>query len=469
MATNNNEEKFIAAIEIGSSKITGMIGRRLPDSSVQVLAFAQEDASTFIRRGVVYNVDKTSECLKNIRIKLEDATKKTIAKVYVCIGGQSLHSIAYSVTRDFDIETKITQQLIEELYEEDRKQEEPSCLLTKIIPLGCYTGKQRRPADESALAGIVTDKIELGFLNIYYRRHFYELIKECFTRAGFRKMEFLMSPIVLGDTHIGIDAKRTGCVLVDIGKDTTSVAVYSSKLLKRLAVIPLGSGNITKDIATEFRIEEYEAEKLKTQYSSVFIDHENPESEEARNYSLQDGRDIDGRRLDEIAEARFEEIVANVCEQINRSGVKLGDELISGIVLTGGGANMRGVEAAFRNYTKSPGLKISIVKSPNFQVNTKIPDVKRTDATLNTILAILSQCNDDCAGEDIRDPQIFDPEVNDDTKNAGDESTNTNIDGLNPKADEPTEKPEPQKPGMFKKLRDKVKHGLDILLSPENE
>ena len=81
--------EFIAAIELGSSKITGVAGKKNSDGSMQVLAYAQEDSSTFIRKGVIFNLDKTAQSLTSIINRLEGELKNSIAKVYVGIGGQS--------------------------------------------------------------------------------------------------------------------------------------------------------------------------------------------------------------------------------------------------------------------------------------------------------------------------------------------------------------------------------------------
>ena len=85
--------EFIAAIELGSSKITGVAGKKNSDGSMQVLAYAQEDSSTFIRKGVIFNLDKTAQSLTSIINRLEGELKNSIAKVYVGIGGQSLRTV----------------------------------------------------------------------------------------------------------------------------------------------------------------------------------------------------------------------------------------------------------------------------------------------------------------------------------------------------------------------------------------
>ena len=84
--------EFIAAIELSSSKISGIAGKKNSDGSIQVLAYAREDASSFIHKGVIYNIDKTAQALTSIINKLESQLNNSIAKVYVGIGGQDRKS-----------------------------------------------------------------------------------------------------------------------------------------------------------------------------------------------------------------------------------------------------------------------------------------------------------------------------------------------------------------------------------------
>ena len=86
-------KEFIVAIELGSSKITGVAGRKNLDGSISVLAVAKEDSTACIRKGVIYNIDKTGACLTNIVNKLKAALKMEIAHVYVGVGGQSIRSV----------------------------------------------------------------------------------------------------------------------------------------------------------------------------------------------------------------------------------------------------------------------------------------------------------------------------------------------------------------------------------------
>ena len=382
-------DAFIAAIEIGSSKITGMLGRRMSDGSTQVLAMAQENSSSFIHKGAVYNVDKTVLCLKSIKNRLQNVAGRKIARVYVCFGGQGLHSVRNTVRRQFEVETGISQELVDTIYEENRSQCLPDYYLVDIIPQEYKLGSQLNMSP----VGVLASGIEGNFLNIVIRRTFYNNIKSCLEQAGIEVIQFYTTPIVLANAVLNVDTdKRPGCALVDFGRDTTTVAVYQKNLLRHLSVIPLGSDNVTKDIASSLSIEESEAESLKLKYGSAYT--ELTEETEEDNYTLRDGRLVSRKLLCEIVEARMEEILVNVSDQILASGIK--DTLIAGAVLTGGGANIKDIEKAFTVYTNIEKLKVS--KYVNFAVNSKITEVKAKDGTKNAILGMLAMGDENCAG-----------------------------------------------------------------------
>ena len=111
---------FIAAIELSSSKISGIAGKKSSDGSIQVLAYAREDASPFIHKGAIYNIDKAAQALTSIINKLEGQLNNSIAKVYVGIGGQSLRTVRNAVSRTLEEESIISQELVDEICDENR-------------------------------------------------------------------------------------------------------------------------------------------------------------------------------------------------------------------------------------------------------------------------------------------------------------------------------------------------------------
>ena len=379
-------KEFIVAIELGSSKVTGIAGQKNLDGSINVLAVVKEDSSSFIRKGVVYNIDKTAQCLQSIVKKLEAQLKTQIVKVYVGVGGQSIRSVKNVVTKDLPDGTIVTDAMIDELVDTNRSMNYPDqeILDTAVQEYKVDSQYQQEPV------GIQCTRLEGNYLNMLQRKTFYKNFNNCFDVAGIATAEFLNAPLALADVVLTEAERRSGCALVDIGSDTTTVSVYSKNILRHLAVIPLGGANITKDIAT-LQMEETDAEKMKLKYASAYTD--NNEIDNNLKYSIDAERQVESRRFIEIVEGRMEEIIENAWYQVP---TEYCDKLLGGIILTGGGANMKNIELAFQNHTHID--KIRVAKSPVLTITGGGDDIKSKNGMMNTVLGLLAKGDVNCAG-----------------------------------------------------------------------
>ncbi len=383
------EKEFIVAIELGSSKVTGIAGQKRPDGSINVLALVKEESSSFIRKGVVYNIDKTAQCLTSIVKKLENQLKAHITQVFVGVGGQSIRGVRNVVAKDLPSDTIITQEMVIELMEENRNLDYPD---QKILDVA----EQEYKVDNQLQldpVGIRATRLEGNYLNILERKSFFQNLNKCFETAGIKVVEMYLAPLALANVVLTEAEKRSGCALVDIGADTTTVSVFSKNVLRHLAVIPLGSNNITKDIAS-LQMEENEAEKMKLKYASAYTD--NNEIDDSLKYSIDQDRQIESRKFIDIVEGRLEEIILNVREQIPNEYY---DKLLGGIILTGGGANMKNIEKAFTIHTRIE--KIRTAKFVTTTINSSHEAIKARDCTLNTLLGLLAKGYINCAGNEI--------------------------------------------------------------------
>uniref|UniRef100_A0AB33JV27 Cell division protein FtsA n=1 Tax=Prevotella sp. GTC17262 TaxID=3236797 RepID=A0AB33JV27_9BACT len=381
--------EFIVAIELGSSKITGIAGRKNLDGSISVLAVVKEDSTACIRKGVVYNIDKTMQCLTNIIARLKTTLKSEIAYVYVGVGGQSIRSIRNNIAKDFIDETIITQEMVNELMDTNRNMEYPDQQILDAATQE-YKVDQQLQLDP---VGIQCRRLEGNFLNIIWRNSYYRNLNKCFEKSGIAIADMYLSPLVLADSVLTEAEKRTGCVLVDLGADTTTVSVYFKNILRHLAVIPLGSNNITKDI-TSFQMEDKEAERMKLKYASAYTD--NADIDATLMLPIDQDRQVENRRFVEMVEGRVEEIIENVWYQVPS---EFTDKLLGGIVLTGGGSNMKNIDVAFRKYTHIE--KIRIAKFVTTTINSSNSDINAKDGTMNTALALLVKGDMNCAGKEI--------------------------------------------------------------------
>ena len=364
---------FIVAIELGSSKMTGIAGRKNLDGSIQVLACVKEDATACIRKGYVYNIDKTAQCITTIVNKLENQLKTSIMQVYVGVGGQSIRSIRNVIAKDLPAETQVTQDMVIELMDANRNMKYPD---QEILDAAVQEYKVDSQLQLDPV-GVQCSRIEGNFLNILQRKTFYKNLNKCFETAGIQVAEMYLAPLALADSVLTETERRSGCALVDMGADTTTVNVYSKNILRHLAVIPLGFNNIIKDIAS-LQMEEQDAEKMMKKYASAYT--ENNEIDNNMKYSIDQDRQVEVRKFVEIVEGRIEEIVANVwCH--------------------GGGSNMKNIEKAFQNYTHID--KIRIAKFVTQSITSNINDINAHDGMMNTVLGLLAKGDINCAGSEI--------------------------------------------------------------------
>ncbi len=386
---------FIVAIELGSSKVTGIAGRKNLDGSISVLAVVKEESSSFIRKGVVYNIDKTALCISSIIKKLTNQLKTDITQVYVGVGGQSIRSVRNVIAKDLQPGTKVTQEMIIDLMDANSAMKYPEQEILDVAQQEYRVDSQY----QTDPVGIQCSHIEGNFLNILQRNTFYKNLNKCFDTINVNVAEMYISPIALADSVLTEAEKRSGCALVDLGADTTTVSVYSKNILRHLAVIPLGSNNITKDIAS-LQMEEADAEKMKLKYASAYT--ENADIDNDLQLPIDSDRSVDLRKFVEIVESRLEEIVANVWYQVP---AEYSDKLLGGIILTGGGSNLKNIDKAFTNHTHID--KIRIAKFVTQTVTASNADINAKNGMMNTILGLLIKGDRNCAGDEIDPNNLF--------------------------------------------------------------
>lgn len=383
---------FIAAIELSSSKISGIAGKKNSDGSIQVLAYAREQASSFIHKGAIYNIDKTSQALTSIINELEGQLKNSIAKVYVGIGGQSLHTVRNEVIRRLEKEEIISQELIDSICDENLEVPLVDMSVLDVAP-------QEYKIDNDLQAdpvGVTGKHITGQFLNIVARASLKKNLEHSFEQAKVEIADLFISPVILAHAVLTENEMKSGCALVDLGAGTTTITIYKNNILRYLSVLPLGGNTITHDI-TSLQMEEEDAEKLKLQYGNVLYEEEETETPAVCN--LEDGRTIKLATLNNIIGARAEEILANIWNQLQLSGYE--DKLFSGIVFTGGGSNLENMEEAFSKLSK-----MVRIRTVNFVHNSihGYTDVLKKDGMQNTLIGLLSAGNENCCLQEITKP-----------------------------------------------------------------
>lgn len=430
------EEMNIIAIELGSSKVIGVAGTKRSDGKIEVTAHVQQDASKFIRKGIIYNADLAVSCVKNIIEKLEEKIQKKIFQVYVSYSGQGIHSVHNEVIRSFEEEEhKILKEDIDSIYDENTNYSyEGQCILD-TIPQEFNVGTQKL----SDAVGVMGNRIEGRYLNIIAKSKLLNYIENCFKNiGGVRVVEYKLTPLVVADQLLNEAQKNSGCVLVDIGADTTTVSIYKSKLLRFLSVIPLGSDNITKDIMS-LQLEHKEAEELKvSKFGEPYASFTEDEGE-AIIRTTPDGIVIKRKELSSIIDARLTEILINVKQQINESKY-VRESLVAGAFLTGGGANMPNISNVFKEVV---GIDKVTVRKNSQSADYILPQgIKNSETRFLAALGLIANANQNCTTDsDLNRNMFVEEETPAEPLQTVEEQTADDMEQTQAEKDEKTKKP----------------------------
>ncbi len=326
------EEKFIVAVEIGSSKIKGALAEVQSSGLLNVLAVHEEPLVDSVRYGQIKNVEEVSNHIDRIRRKLESATAITPRKITgVCVGvsGHTVGSSVVSSTINFDDETEITAATIDRLRQQAMDSVFTEKEVYEVLPRDFTVNNMATPKP----VGQFGRTIKGSFVCISGAPGIMSNIKRVLPeRLKLNINAVVVSPLAQAQAVLTADECRLGCVFVDFGAETTTVSIYKHGSLQYMVTLPMGSRNITRDLVAITYLEE-RAEGIKR---SVGV---NATNDEAPRISPNDS--IENPEITNCIYARTSEIIANVVAQIEFSGFKLSD-LPAGIIMVGGGARMKG-------------------------------------------------------------------------------------------------------------------------------
>lgn len=393
-----SDKDFIVAIELASSKIKGVAGQK-KDGTMQILAYAEDDTAGCIKRGAVYNIEKTYQSVNNIIHKLESVLNTKISRAYVGIGGQSMRSYKSIIKRDLLTQSFISNELIDAISQESQE-----------IPYSDYEVMDNYPQefiiDSNSISdtpvGVMGTNVEGEFLNIIAKTKLRTNVETVFANANMEIAEQLIAPLQLANNVLTDAEKRSGCALVDLGADTTTLVVYKNNIVRYLVTIPLGSNNINKDLAT-LPIDEAETEEVKLKYGDACQDTERVEDAEIQTYTTSDGRTFDVTLIKNVIEARMGEIIANVNNQIINSDYS--GKLLAGLVITGGGSNMKNIVDAFTKSTKIDKVRIANKVNQSIIKTEDAGSIVLDKAENTSILSFLLGGTEPCGGEGLDNTQ----------------------------------------------------------------
>ena len=380
-------DKVIVAVELGSSKISGVAGQILTGGSLKVLAYAHVPSSSCIRHGAVYNLDKTANAIAEVVGRLDNILSTRIEKVYVGYNAKGLRSVISRVEHQFDEETVVSQEVIDDMFQQCSEIEYDG-YVNLFQESQEYVIDSKRGMETDPM-GVACRSLEGNYLNILLKKQVADYIAQCFRTAQVQILDGYVAPMAQADAVLTDDDRQQGCALVDYGADTTTVSVYKNGLLRYLRVIPLGSALITRDLSAILKIEMEQAEQIKCTYGLYNL----ISGQDGEETILLNDRNVSLNEIGEIIEARNEEIIRNVAAQIRASGYS--DVLYAGIVLTGGGSQLRQLDQVFMKIMDTV-RKPRVVAEPLCGVVWNEQSWKRGDGSQLALLSVMAKGDENC-------------------------------------------------------------------------
>lgn len=344
----DTQSEIVVGLDIGTTKITVIVGKKDQYGKLEILGTGKS-VSNGVSRGVVANIDKTVD---SIKIAVEDAEKEsgiTIDEVYVGIAGQHIKSLQHrgEMVRD-DIDEEITNLDLDKLDSNMFKLVTiPGEEVIHVIPQEYTVDGEDFIQDPKGMAGV---HIEANFHIITAKSAAVKNIIRCVTKAGLKPRDLILEPFASAEAVLDNDELQEGVCLVDIGGGTTDIAIFLDGIIRHTAVIPFGGNVITKDIKQGIQILEKQAEMLKIKFGSAM----SSSTKENVIVSIpglrtKDPKEVSVKNLSAVIESRMKEIIDLVNYQIKSSGYF--DKLMTGIVITGGGSQLRNLPQLFSYIT----------------------------------------------------------------------------------------------------------------------
>ena len=328
----------MVGLDIGTTKICAIVGRRNKNGKIEVLGIGKAE-SAGVTRGVVSNIDKTVQGITQAVEIAGTQSNVEIKVVNVGIAGQHIKSLQHRglITRR-DLDNEISRRDIDKLIEDMfNLVMPPGEGIIHVIPQEFTVDGEPSIKDPIGMAGV---RLEANFHIISGQTAAIKNIVKCVNKASLETVDLILEPLASSESVLSDEEKEAGVVLVDIGGGTTDLAIFHEGIIRHTAVIPFGGNSITEDIREGCSVMRNIAEQLKIRFGSALAE-ENKENEIVCVPGLRgrEPKEISVKNLAFVIQARMEEIVEHVYYEIKASGYE--KKLIAGIVVTGGGAQLK--------------------------------------------------------------------------------------------------------------------------------
>ncbi len=337
-------DNIAVGLDIGTTKIVAMIGRKNEYGKLEILGVGKSK-SLGVHRGVVNNITQTIQSIQAAITEAENNSGYMIKDVVVGIAGQHIRSIQHSdyISRsnpDEVICDKDIEQLINQVHKLAML---PGEEIIHVLPQEFKIDGQSEIKEPIGMYG---GRLESSFHVVVGHAASIRNVGRCIQSAGIELSGLTLEPLASSDAVLSQEEKEAGVALIDIGGGTTDLAIFKDGIIRHTAVIPFGGNVITDDIKEGCSIIEKQAELLKVKFGSAWPG-ENKDNEIVSIPGLRgrEPKEISLKNLSKIINARVVEIIEQVFDEIKSYGHEdPKKKLIAGIVLTGGGAQLKHIK-----------------------------------------------------------------------------------------------------------------------------
>lgn len=332
------ENHLFTGLDIGTSKVVAMIGEMTPEGYLNVVGVGVHP-SRGLKRGVVVNIDSTVQAIQRAVEEAELMAGCDIHSVYAGIAGshiRSLNSHGIVAVRDNEVSEKDVARVVDAAkavaIPADQK-------ILHILPQEFIIDHQESIREPIGMSGV---RLEARVHIIAGGVSATQNVIECVRRCGLEVEDIILEQLASSAAVLLDDEKELGVCLVDIGGGTSDIAVFTQGAIRHTAVIPIAGDQVTNDIAVALRTPKQHAEEIKIKHGCALTQLASMEDFiEVAGVGDRPARKLTRKTLSEVIEPRYEELFNLIQTELRRSNF---EELISsGIVLTGGSANMPGV------------------------------------------------------------------------------------------------------------------------------
>lgn len=347
-----SKNDIIIGIDVGTSLIRTIIAQKRGSDSRPLILGVGVATSLGVSNGVVVDIEETVNSINNSKEEAERTAGVPVERAYISISGKHLYSqFSRGVVAVSRADGEISEEDVDRVIAASQAISTPSNKeIISVIPCGYSVDGGEKVKDPVGMSGI---RLEMNALIILGATPFIKNLLKCAQRCGIDVIDLVFAPLAASKAVLSKHQKELGIVVIDVGKRTTGISVFEDGNILHSAVLPVGAGHITNDIAIGLRTSIEVAEKVKLEYGTT-LSRETSKKEKINLSDItQNEEGIFSRQyISEIIEARVEEIFLladKELKKIDRSGM-----LPAGVVITGGGAKLPGMIKSAKEYLRLP-------------------------------------------------------------------------------------------------------------------